>query len=442
MGGDRKSTAVGGFQQGDRTAPAPRAPQHQERQVRNGDINGELGEGIDGENGWHQVTYKKKAPFAGKQQGQTESRRGVTNLADKRAFIRRETEEAYQKAFKEGKCFRCLSKDHKRANCREPVRCFKCNRIGHKYGGCKIQQQEIKRQYRPQQYKYPQHHGISYAGVLKPSEKAPNLTQPETTVKSKRGAPPGKVSMDDLWEVRPEETHVYMPIREGLRPQNMDLRCAGLVVMTQGQPTADIPGLLAHRLARQFGGTALQNEVYDGNEEDDAPFILMVQNRARLQEIVWNSPYTLRRGVQVGVMLWDQEWSMVYEPEPFQAWLRLWDLPLHAWNTEDLRKVTTGVGRITAILPHGRQAGHFRHVTIRVACEDPHEISRFLKYHDNGHARRVRVQILHWREWQQGPYPLQQNQWPPEQNPGVNPPPPVNPPDIPPLSPPEETYTS
>lgn len=135
---------------------------------------------------------------------------------------------------------------------------------------------------------------------------------------------------------------------------------------------------------------------------------------------------------------------MVYEPEPYQAWIRLWDLPFQAWNTDDLRTVTTGVGRITAVLPHGRRAGHFRHVTIRVACGDPEEISRFLMYHENGHARRVRVQILHWREWQQGPYPLQQNQWPPEQNPAVNPQPPeVNPPPvIPSLSPPDTSSSA
>lgn len=123
--------------------------------------------------------------------------------------------------------------------------------------------------------------------------------------------------------------------------------------------------------------------------------MLMVQNRDLLQQIVWNSPYTLRAGVQVGVILWNRTWNMVYNPLLFQAWLRLTNLPFHAWNMEGIKKVTTELGRLTAFLPYSRQAGHFRHITVRVNCRDPQEIPRFVRYSEDDHQCRVRVDILH-----------------------------------------------
>lgn len=60
--------------------------------------------------------------------------------------------------------------------------------------------------------------------------------------------------MDDLWDVRPEECNAYMPHRADLHLQNAELWRTGMVVMTQGPPHDDIPGLFARRLARQFGG--------------------------------------------------------------------------------------------------------------------------------------------------------------------------------------------
>lgn len=306
--GGLKGAQQGGSASGNKTSDwkelAARTRNQQEQQVGSkGDFNG----GFNGEQGWHQVVKRRKNQLIGGQKQHPGSYRVPT-------FLRKETEEAYKIAFKEGRCFRCLSKDHKRASCREPVRCFKCKGIGHKYGGCRYQpKQELKSQQNPPLYKHTQHHGVSYAGVLKPPylNKRSNLEvtekpqipvkpkAPQTEPKNKKAATLGKVNMDDLWEVRPEETQVYMPIREELRPQNMNLWRTGMVVMTQGPPTDDIPGLLARRLSRQYGEDPHLIEVYSGNEEDDAPYVLMVQNRDLLKEIVWNSPYTLRRGYKL-----------------------------------------------------------------------------------------------------------------------------------------------
>lgn len=35
-----------------------------------------------------------------------------------------------------GRCFKCLAKDHRAANCRDPLRCFSCHRLGHRHWEC------------------------------------------------------------------------------------------------------------------------------------------------------------------------------------------------------------------------------------------------------------------------------------------------------------------
>ena len=81
-------------------------------------------------------------------------------------------------------------------------------------------------------------------------------------------------------------------------------------------------------------------------------------------------------------------------------------LPLQAWNTIDLRKVTTEIGHITAIIPYGRPAGHYRHIILRVSCEDPADIPMHIKYHEGDLATRVRVRLLSSRDYEPGPFPL------------------------------------
>lgn len=54
----------------------------------------------------------------------------------KKMFLSEENEKAYARAFNERRCLRCLARDHKRAQCREPMRCFKCGKLGHYSGRC------------------------------------------------------------------------------------------------------------------------------------------------------------------------------------------------------------------------------------------------------------------------------------------------------------------
>lgn len=383
------------------------------------------------EDGWQTVLPRNRQTRTSSRYRQTgaSSRQQPAQGLGKREFRSKETEQAYLTTFKEGRCFRCLAKDHKAAQCRDPVRCFKCKGTGHKFGWCKVDKQGM---HKSQPTKTtPRTDNLSFVQILKRNIAPPHPTPipqnkpvPQTKPSPLQDEPPvqpepqpkprPKITsyMDQLVHMRPEETHAYVPSGEAIQPENGYLMTTGMVVMVQGQPTQDLPRAFARRLAARYGGAPYDYEVYNGNPEEDAPFMLIVRGEALLQQIVWNSPYTLRHGVQVGVIPWDRIWNTVFNPPPYQVWIRLVGLPQHAWNMRGIKKATASLGRVTAVLPYGRQARHFRHITLRLARGDPRELHRFVLYQEGPRTTRVRVELLHWREWQEGPYPYQQDQGP------------------------------
>lgn len=190
-----------------------------------------------------------------------------------------------------------------------------------------------------------------------------------------------------------------------------------MIVMVEGQATNDIPRRLACELAREIGWLPQDYEIMEAPRAE-APFMVICPGENALRNAVWNSPYMIRPGVQVGIQPWDLDWNTRYAPPPFQAWVRLIGLPQQAWNDADIRKVAIPLGRVTGVLPYGRQAGHCRYITIRLACEHPETIPKNTQYHEGVRAQRVKVKLLGWRPWQQGPYPP-----PPEDRPNQHPPP-------------------
>lgn len=414
----------------------PKGKEFEERQEvnalqveRQAGING--GEKVSGENdGWQTVISKRNRKnlterqpelrrdnqWKGKQATNVSANKWHNKVPFKpgnRVNLTDEIHHAYERAFKERRCLRCLGKDHKRAQCREPVRCFSCNCLGHKSGRCNKRnpRQPIKEIQAKVCVERKVVHDHTYAQAVRAKEKAVPRAPPQP----KEVQPPP--AMEPFWDVRPEERQVFMHHEEGLRPQVDYLRHTGMVVMTQGPATALHPAQIARRLARRFGWNPQTYEVHRGNPNDDAPFVLICPREDFLRQVVWNSPYMIQPGVEFGVIPWNRDWNLAYDPPPFQAWIRLVNLPYQAWNIDDLRKVTTKLGKITAVLPYGRQAGHFRHITLRINCEDPQEIPKNLKYREGSRAARVRVILLHSRQWEDSPYPLQHAGWGPAPNP-------------------------
>lgn len=395
------------------------APRTTQRQTARGTAHA-----INEEGGWHTVGPRKvrglRAPQGHVRGYSNQSRNNSGKTAgQKKSFKSEETEKAFAQAFNERRCFRCLAKDHKRSECREPMRCFKCNKLGHTIGRCVFKEdkqpiKEVKEQPRT------------------PTIVSPDITFAHIVQKGKEKAEE-QPKMEPFWDERPEEVQIFLPQRQVLAPQTEQLHRTGMVVMIQGQPTPDIPRILARRLVQEVGWQPRDYEIMAGNEEDqEAPFLVTCLGENHLRDVVWNSPYTIRPGVQVGVIPWDLEWHTHYDPPPFQAWVKLRGLPYAAWNDPDIRKVGIQLGKVTGIQPYGRQVGHFRYITVRIACEHPETIPKFAKYHEGVRSARVRVTLLHWRPFQEGPYPLPEVGWdnePPQ--PPVQPQPPPQPPQQP-----------
>lgn len=86
----------------------------------------------------------------------------------RRLFSSEEIQKAYTRAFNEGRCFRCLAKDHKKWQCREQARCFKCDGIGHNSGRCSFKKENVVKRQPEQRGKAPEktQEGQTYAQIV------------------------------------------------------------------------------------------------------------------------------------------------------------------------------------------------------------------------------------------------------------------------------------
>lgn len=202
---------------------------------------------------------------------------------------------------------------------------------------------------------------------------------------------------------RPDESHVFTAPRGALRPENEYLDRTGMIIMLQGAPTPDLPRLIARKFARIHGWQWHDYEVLPAT---DSPFLVICPGILLRDRVVLRGVYRIRPGVVIRVLEWGVDLNMAYNPPPCEAWIRLIHLPLQAWNGIEIRKTTTQLGLITGLMPYGRAAGHFKYITLRLACEDPAEIPKHLMYHEGDLTTRVRVKLLHWRFYENSPYPL------------------------------------
>lgn len=147
---------------------------------------------------WQEVVNKRRQKYLRERQKNLASTRtayiyqkgslGNNQNPLQKGFATIQNQEAYMKAFKEGKCFRCLSKTHQKFHCREPIRCFKCNKLGHMAGRCKTVNAQTKnpikvnitptRRYNPEQ---------SFADITK-NKNTPQRQEPKQPEKNQ--APP------------------------------------------------------------------------------------------------------------------------------------------------------------------------------------------------------------------------------------------------------------
>jgi hypothetical protein len=142
-----------------------------------------------------------------------------------------------------------------------------------------------------------------------------------------------------------------------------------------------------------------------------APYIIICPDKNSKDTMIIESPYNIPElNTEFGLIDWTPEWGMEEEPATHQAWLTISDLPLQAWNNEDIRKLVAKYGCPTHIQPYGLAADNFDDITLHLIGGHPMKIPRTLKYRENGMYALVRITMHNWREIQHGPFPPDLNQ--------------------------------
>jgi hypothetical protein len=211
--------------------------------------------------------------------------------------------------------------------------------------------------------------------------------------------------------IRPETKEVFFPFRQHLRQQNDYLHRAVVVVLLQGIPSQQVKNEIPHAIQQQLGWN---NELLQATKimaARTAPYIIICPDENSKDTMIIESPYNIPElNTEFGLIEWTPEWGMEDEPATHQAWLTISDLPLQAWNNEDIRKLLAKYGCPTHIQPYGLAADNFEDITLHLIGGHPMKIPRTLKYRENGMYAMVRITVHNWREIQHGPYPPDLNQ--------------------------------
>lgn len=276
--------------------------------------------------------------------------------------------------FNRNKCFRCLSKQHRIAQCREPLRCHKCLRLGHYSYSCTIKPN--KPPPRPTTHKPTlKTSEISYAQALKPT-----MNEEE---------------FEPFLNVRPEEEEAFLPPHESLNPVNQYLNRAAWIRMQHGEYSRNFVAQVQTTLARIHGG---RPDSY-GIENIDENKLLLVCSGVQLRDdIVQQSPYVIPSlGLLVSLYTWKPTDDMHFHPPRYEAWVRLLGVPLFMRNSEGINRLAVKLGTVKVIQLYGLHARQLQHITIQIATKHPCHLPKFLTAKVGDYDRRVRVKLLAWR---------------------------------------------
>lgn len=296
-----------------------------------------------------------------------------------RQFFSTEVEKAYNKMFKAGKCLRCFASDHKRAQCREPLKCLKCFKSGHVAGRCvqTIKPQVVKPKITPSPTEYTQ----------------PNRTYAQAASKN---LPMGDLFLDE----RPDEEDVFMPPHTTLHPVCAYLERAAYINISGEATNMSLSEDIQRTLMATHGGTAA---LYRIMMEEGKPFLLICRDAMLRDAVVQEGPYDIPRlGVQFKLVAWAPTLGMAFQPPTHQTWIRLHKLPFQFWNQDALTAVTARLGTIKETMPYGLGANQFDNISLLIASQHPRTIPKNLRVREGEYTKRVRVQVTGSRAQQPG----------------------------------------
>lgn len=283
--------------------------------------------------------------------------------------------------FNMNKCFRCLSADHKVAQCREPIRCHKCYNLGHYSYRC-----NIKKPPTPQPKPTPNTH----------------FTNPTTTYAQAVNQPKemnGELYDEDLepfWDERPEEEEVFLPPHEALRPVNMYLERSAWIGLQIGVYSPAFLEAVKRTLSHIHGGTASSYRIEKVSRNK---YLLIFRDQQMRDIAVQERPYAIPAlGAQFTLFSWKPTDGFQYNPPRYETWVRLIDVPLHMWNDEEITRLTVKLGTIKSIMAYGLNVRQLEHITIHMATRHPRHIPKWLRVRMGDYGKRVRVKLLAWSE--------------------------------------------
>ncbi len=258
---------------------------------------------------------------------------------------------------REGRCFRCFSRDHRAAACRDPVRCLSCGHIGHRVRRCK-------------------------------------LTVP-------RGAVGVGVSMlrEHHRRGRPDCVKTFVPCTEEYSRRVELRRNAMLVDVDQPADLGLAPQqTLANALARRFGGYAHDFFVARYRERD---FVVVLPGWVEAETLVRRHLLTLD-GIWLRCFAWGNYWNARPHRSQFAAWIQLRNLPFECWTVPRVASMTSGFGRFVRADDTSTNLSDLRAYRCRIVVDDITEIPRRLAVVMGEEVIDVHVHLESYERLRQG----------------------------------------
>lgn len=302
----------------------------------------------------------------------------------KKPFSTVEVKSGYDRAFKEGKCFRCLASGHRKAQCRDPIRCFKCLKLGDSSSRCSGPIKQTEPRVKPNyQGGNSGRHQSTYANIVKGKIHAQRRPMEE-----------------EFWDERPEEEEIFLPPRTALRPDNLYLQKAAWVKLQAGTMKDEVLYELKRVLVVRHGGDFSSYKIHDTGE---GQYLMVFQNEQVRDAAFEQGPYAIpSQQALVQFEKWKVTSGMAFQPPGYQTWIKLTGLPLHLWNEDYLKRVTAKLGIIKNTLPYGERVNQLHSVTIYMATKHPQNIPKNLLVREGDCKKSVKVQLIGWRFAQPG----------------------------------------
>lgn len=316
---------------------------------------------------------------------------------------------------KQGRCFKCLQRGHKKSSCNAPRRCFNCQSSQHISRHCKA---SFGRK------KFNEEDQRLHSHVLNNSKEDKHSRD---SIKGSKTAPPSyttlphnihkhfQMEVPNNWQHvqmrdpdfvnndRIHELRVFLQPRDALHHVNRFLDRSAIIFTGPHYNESHLAPRLATALARHF-------DRYESDftisrlSPDHGDFIVVFPTVHMRNLAVEEGVFHLGNNTEVQLIEWADEMGMAYDPTTHIARLRLTGVPLQNWNRSDLTSIVSGFGYLLRVAPFFVN-GNYDTLQVLVACRDLLSIPRGIMLTDEPHATMIQVELQGWMQGEGGRLP-------------------------------------